>query len=323
MRQSFGPLLVMICGAAPLLAAEVSLHVAPRGSDQAAGDAAMPLATPHAATARLAGVAKDSPDADVRVLLHSGVYRIEHPLVIHREQVPSRGSLTFAAVSGERVVISGGRRITGWTVNDDNSWSVSVPAAAEGEWTFRELFVDGQRRPRARHPSLVVLTALLLAWSVTLNAADESTPPNPLTDAEKQAGWTLLFDGQTLTGPNERSATGQSRQPGDITRTNRLAISFSRRYLVDAKGAPFFYLCDTAWDLFMRLDREEADEYLKKRAEQGFNVIMAIRIGWKPGEDEKNAYGEPPLIDKDPARPNDVRLGSRPGSWMIRPRSIG
>ena len=43
-------------------------------------------------------------------------------------------------------------------------------------------------------------------------------------------------------------------------------------------GTPFFYLGDTAWELFHRLDREEADEYLSLRAAQGFHVIQAAAL---------------------------------------------
>jgi hypothetical protein len=47
-------------------------------------------------------------------------------------------------------------------------------------------------------------------------------------------------------------------------------------------GQPFFYLCDTGWDLFVKLDREEADTYLKNRTDKGFNVMDfpgAVQIG--------------------------------------------
>ena len=37
---------------------------------------------------------------------------------------------------------------------------------------------------------------------------------------------------------------------------------------------PFFWLGDTAWELFHRLDSGQADQYLKRRAEQGFTVIQ-------------------------------------------------
>jgi len=89
-----------------------------------------------------------------------------------------------------------------------------------------------------------------------------------------------------------------------IAQVTDLGVSTNKRYLLK-DGEPFFYLCDTGWDVFMKLNREEADEYLKNRADKGFNVIMAILIGWLPNRDEMNAYGEPPLNDKDPARPNE------------------
>ena len=40
-------------------------------------------------------------------------------------------------------------------------------------------------------------------------------------------------------------------------------VSDDHRYLIDQHGKPFFYLGDTAWELFHRLDRDEADRYLR------------------------------------------------------------
>ena len=41
------------------------------------------------------------------------------------------------------------------------------------------------------------------------------------------------------------------------------------RFLAWEDGAPFFYLGDTAWELFHRLTKEEIALYLKTRAKQG------------------------------------------------------
>ena len=49
-------------------------------------------------------------------------------------------------------------------------------------------------------------------------------------------------------------------------RSGRLSLSPNRRYLVDQHGQPFFYLADTGWELFHRLTREEAEQYLDNRA---------------------------------------------------------
>ena len=39
-----------------------------------------------------------------------------------------------------------------------------------------------------------------------------------------------------------------------------LQVSPNRRYLQFEDGSPFFYLGDTAWELFHRLDKEEAEK---------------------------------------------------------------
>src|SRR5512146_2122476 len=58
----------------------------------------------------------------------------------------------------------------------------------------------------------------------------------------------------------------------------RLKVSDNRRFLVHEDGRPFFYLGDTAWELFHRLDREDADRYLEDRARKGFTVIQAVAL---------------------------------------------
>ena len=55
-----------------------------------------------------------------------------------------------------------------------------------------------------------------------------------------------------------------------------LKLSDNRRYLSYGDGRPFFYLGDTAWALFHRLNRKEADRYLSNRASKGFTVIQAV-----------------------------------------------
>ncbi len=84
----------------------------------------------------------------------------------------------------------------------------------------------------------------------------------------------------------------------------RLKISDNKRFLVTSDGKPFFYLGDTAWELFHRLSREDAERYLDKRAKQGFTVIQAVAIAEFDGLTAPNAYGDLPFDDLDLARPN-------------------
>lgn len=82
----------------------------------------------------------------------------------------------------------------------------------------------------------------------------------------------------------------------------RLKVSDNKRFLVEESGKPFFYLGDTTWELFHRLNREEADTLLKARAEKMFTVVQAVAIAELEGHTDPNAYGHLPFIDQDPTR---------------------
>jgi hypothetical protein len=91
--------------------------------------------------------------------------------------------------------------------------------------------------------------------------------------------------------------------------TPRLKVSDNKRFLVTAEGQPFFYLGDTAWELFHRRNREEADRYLEDRAKKGFTVIHELN-----GLNDPNPYGHKPLVNNDPTKP-DVKDGPRNDYW--------
>ena len=101
-------------------------------------------------------------------------------------------------------------------------------------------------------------------------------------------------------------ATGQT--------TGRLKVSDNKRFLVKADGTPFFWLGDTGWELFHRLNREDADRYLKNRADKGFTVIQAVALAEFDGLTKPNAYGHLPLIGNDPTKP-DVKDGADNDYW--------
>lgn len=79
----------------------------------------------------------------------------------------------------------------------------------------------------------------------------------------------------------------------------------SGRFLVTEDGKPFFYLGDTAWELFHRLTREEAVLYLEDRASKGFTVIQAVILAEFNGLTEPNPYG---------AVPRELQ----PGEWEVQ-----
>lgn len=90
----------------------------------------------------------------------------------------------------------------------------------------------------------------------------------------------------------------QAPQPPSLI--GEIEVAPGGRYLQYADGRPFFWLGDTAWLMFKRLTREEAEAYLEDRRSKGFNVIQAMVLH---SADDVNAYGAAALVDDDPGRP--------------------
>jgi hypothetical protein len=90
-----------------------------------------------------------------------------------------------------------------------------------------------------------------------------------------------------------------------------LKIASSHRGFETADGKPFFWLGDTGWLLFVKLNREETMHYFDIRKQQGFNVIQVMLV-----HDVKravNQYGDSALIYNDVSRPATTP-GNNPGN---------
>jgi len=85
-------------------------------------------------------------------------------------------------------------------------------------------------------------------------------------------------------------------------REGRLRVSANGRFLAEEDGRPFFYLGDTAWCIFSRLQFDEADEYLRQRAARGFTAVQVVALF---GRGSSDARGNPALVGDDPARPGE------------------
>ncbi len=80
-----------------------------------------------------------------------------------------------------------------------------------------------------------------------------------------------------------------------------LKISANKRFFTDEKGAPFFWLGDTGWLLFVKCSREDAIHYLETRKQQGFNVVQVMVL--HDMNNTKNVYGDSALINLDASKP--------------------
>ncbi len=86
----------------------------------------------------------------------------------------------------------------------------------------------------------------------------------------------------------------------------RLVVDRGGRRLATSEGDSFFYLGDTAWELLHRLRLDEAREYLRARAAQGFNVVQCVALAELDGLCEPTPDGQLPFLGEDVTRPNEA-----------------
>jgi len=143
--------------------ATADFFVSPKGNDRWSGRLADPGDSdgPFATVARARQAVRAllptlDPRRTVRVVLRGGTYYLDEPLEFGSEDSGTeKAPVVYTAASGEKVVLSGGRRIAGghWgEANGRKAWTADIPEVKEGKWTFRQLFVNGARRPRTRLP---------------------------------------------------------------------------------------------------------------------------------------------------------------------------
>lgn len=168
--------------------------------------------------------------------------------------------------------------------------------------------MPGRDRTHAS-PALSLLAAVtLMAVLVTACAGAGGRPSTERDEAEGRA------TGATPPATTSPPATSSPDVSDDEGMPGGLVVSDNRRFLQHADGRPFFYLGDTAWELFHRLSREEVETYLEDRRSKGFTVIQSVALAEQGGLSVPNAYGHLPLVDRDPTRP-DVRAGPADDYW--------
>lgn len=80
-----------------------------------------------------------------------------------------------------------------------------------------------------------------------------------------------------------------------------ISISENHRYFTDENGNPFFWLGDTGWLLFKKLNREDAEKYLENRRLKGFNIIQVMVL--HDILNAVNVYGDSAIVNKNVAKP--------------------
>ena len=134
---------LLLAGAACGRAGTV-FHVSPAGRDGARGTAAAPFATLH----RAIEASRAAPGPD-RILLRGGIYYLSSTVKLG----PQDSGLVIEGAEGEQVVVSGGRRVTGWKAWRGSILQATLRPLGLPDLDFRELYYSGRLQPWARVPN--------------------------------------------------------------------------------------------------------------------------------------------------------------------------
>ncbi len=144
-------------------APKADFYVSPKGNDVWSGRLPTPSADgkdgPFATIARAQQAIRDTADEPALpgrrlVLIRGGRYVLDKPIAFTPQDSGSDARpVVYQAYGDERPVFSGGVAITGWQRGQGSVWTAQVPKVGGKPITFNQLFVNGKRATRARHPN--------------------------------------------------------------------------------------------------------------------------------------------------------------------------
>jgi hypothetical protein len=163
------------------------IYVALQGKDSNDGSIQKPLASFEAAQNAVRLVKQSGFKGSIEVIVRGGTYYFAETIEFTAEDSGTKNSpITWKAAEGEKVILSGGKRINGsWKKGNDGIWFVSIPGAKnwkrndkvaekyskkpELPLNFRQLFVNGKRAVRARYPNAQLDNPFLYSVANTKN----------------------------------------------------------------------------------------------------------------------------------------------------------
>ena len=157
--------LILSLSAGPLPASQAAvsshadLYVSPAGNDSWSGTLEAPnaahsdgpFATLERARREVQNFKKRKRAGEIIVMLREGTYFLGAPLNFSSADSGSEAApVVYAAYPGEKPVISGGRRVTGWKQVSSGRWVANLDP--NGWHYFEQLFIKNERRYRPRLP---------------------------------------------------------------------------------------------------------------------------------------------------------------------------
>lgn len=127
--------------------------VSTTGSDAGPGTKARPFATIGKAQETVREAKQSGDDGPHVVRLGVGTFELSGPLTFAPEDSGTADKPVVYIGEGSQTVISGGMTLGGWRDAGNGTWSVELPKIDGRTLYFEQLFVNGRRAVRSRHPN--------------------------------------------------------------------------------------------------------------------------------------------------------------------------
>jgi len=114
----------------------------------------------------------------IEVVFAEGVYSISNPVYFTSLDSGISGCpITYRTEYSANVLISGGVELTNWVEGEGTAqgtiWTTYIDSVEQGEWYFRDLYLDNYRLTRARYPNDGYMTVLAVNGDQTQISLDE------------------------------------------------------------------------------------------------------------------------------------------------------
>ncbi len=230
--------------------------VSTTGSDASAGSAEQPFATISRAQDAVREEIRTGLKRNITVWICGGEYILEHALRFGVEDSGTqKHSITYTARPGEKVVLSGGRRIEGWKEGENHLWHAELPQDKTGQRRFRDVFANGKRLTRARFPNAGhLLTVKGIEKDSRTYSVDQTIPavqPEQDTEAVFYRSWCLsrvLVEGIHGEQIVTRDSPDSAGHPNRVKKGRTVFLEHAREFLdepgewfLDQKNGVVYY----------------------------------------------------------------------------------
>jgi hypothetical protein len=268
-------------------------YVASDGKDTNPGTADAPFATLTKARDAVRQKIAGGLTKDILVLIHGGTYQQTETLAFGPQDSGTEAfSITYAAYPGEKVILSGGHKITGWKKGQGSIWVAEVPDVKAGKLYFRQLFVNGKRTFRARTPNVNDKTPWWIIKTSTLTEQEDKpftvTVNNPIRSYKNIGDVELVCIYNNEGGRKRLESVSEAEQT--------LTIAPPHKWNPKCFGNDWYLSAPTEGKACYL---ENALEMLDQQGEWYLDRQTGIVSYWpRPGEDLKKDEVIVPLVQK-------------------------